>query len=196
MASGQFTSEHLVKDHAKGGDVGTLVDVSGPLALLGGHVVGRAEGRLAVGEGEGVVGAIEDLGQSEVGHLESLVALQEKVGGLEVPMDDAEAMSFGEALAEAAEKCDGAELGMSEGAIKVAAHRLRQRSRRHFEQVVLETVDSEGEVAEDPSNGLHGFTALKKILQIRCSGRCEPVELRALWESRSLSGDARGTGRK
>ena len=40
-------------------------------------------------------------------------------------MDDAEAMSFGEALAEAAEKCDGAELGMSEGAIKVAAHRLR-----------------------------------------------------------------------
>ena len=41
------------------------------------------------------------------------------------------------------------ELGMSEGAVKVAVHRLRQRYRKHFEQVVLETVDDEGELHDE-----------------------------------------------
>lgn len=43
----------------------------------------------------------------------------------------------------------GQKLGMSEGAVKVAAHRLRQRYRRCFELVVLETVESESEVEEE-----------------------------------------------
>lgn len=41
------------------------------------------------------------------------------------------------------------ELSMQEGAVKVAVHRLRQRYRRCFEEVVLETVESEAEVAEE-----------------------------------------------
>lgn len=45
----------------------------------------------------------------------------------------------------------GESLGMSEGAVKVAVHRLRQRYRRHFERVVLETVESEAGVAEEMS---------------------------------------------
>lgn len=43
----------------------------------------------------------------------------------------------------------GRKLGMREGAVKVAAHRLRQRYRRCFELLVLETVESEREVEEE-----------------------------------------------
>ena len=45
----------------------------------------------------------------------------------------------------------GESLGMSVGAVKVAVHRLRQRYRRHFERVVLETVEGEAELAEEMS---------------------------------------------
>lgn len=41
------------------------------------------------------------------------------------------------------------ELSMKEGAVKVAVHRLRQRYRRWFEEVVLETVETEADVADE-----------------------------------------------
>ncbi len=43
----------------------------------------------------------------------------------------------------------GADLGMSEGAVKVAVHRLRQRYRELLLAEVARTVNSEAEVAEE-----------------------------------------------
>lgn len=43
----------------------------------------------------------------------------------------------------------GAELGMTEGAVQVAAHRLRKRFRRTLESVIAETVESPDQVDEE-----------------------------------------------
>jgi RNA polymerase sigma-70 factor (ECF subfamily) len=51
----------------------------------------------------------------------------------------------------------GARVGLSEGAVKVAVHRLRQRYRELLRSEIAETVDSPGEVDEELR---HLFTAL------------------------------------
>jgi RNA polymerase sigma factor (sigma-70 family) len=51
----------------------------------------------------------------------------------------------------------GARLGLSEGAVKVAVHRLRQRYRELLRAEIAETVDNPGEVDEELR---HLFTAL------------------------------------
>ena len=51
----------------------------------------------------------------------------------------------------------GARVGLSEGAVKVAVHRLRQRYRELLRAEIAETVDSPGEVEEELR---HLFTAL------------------------------------
>jgi hypothetical protein len=43
----------------------------------------------------------------------------------------------------------GAQLGMSEGAVKVAAHRLRRRYRAMLRDEIAQTVDDSGQIADE-----------------------------------------------
>ncbi len=91
---GEAAGEHLEEDDAGGVEVGALVDRLAE-RLLGGEVLERADGGLGGGD-PGVV-ALEVEGEAEVGELDGAVVGEQDVAGLDVAVDDADAVQRGEA---------------------------------------------------------------------------------------------------
>ncbi|MEZ4296707.1 MAG: hypothetical protein R3B70_17195 [Polyangiaceae bacterium] len=131
---GEAAGDELVEEHAAGVHVGAAVDGAGG-PLLGGHVAGGAddaagtgeiagEGALAVGEldvvGDGVVdgdlvfdrgvAAAHRLGDAEVDQLDALAggAREHDVLGLDVAVDEAKGVRFGEGAADLGDDAGGA----------------------------------------------------------------------------------------
>ena len=89
----QLPRQHLVVDDTQRPDVG----LAGHLAtegLLGGHVGHGAEGR----SGHGHVRAAHQLGQAEVDDLHLAVIVDQDIGRLDVPVQDAVLVGGGESL--------------------------------------------------------------------------------------------------
>ncbi len=112
-AQGRFALErdaagdHLEQDGPHGVDVDPVVDVLA-LGLLGGHVLRRADDDPRPGHAAGV----ERPGDAEVHDLGVALAVDHDVLGLEVAVDDAEAVGLDEALEDLAGQVEG--LGLVE----------------------------------------------------------------------------------
>jgi hypothetical protein len=107
---GRSPREKLEQRHADRPDVGAPVDGLGSGELLWRHVLGRAEDgtrarhRLAGRR----LGALRDTEVEDLRLQETVTTLDdEEVGGLEIPMDDAERVSFGDRLARLDHELDG-----------------------------------------------------------------------------------------
>ena len=72
-AERDLAGQHLEQDHAQRVDVGAVVDVDLPLALLGGHVVGRPHHRAGARLVRDLLFALGQLGQAEVQHLDEVL---------------------------------------------------------------------------------------------------------------------------
>jgi hypothetical protein len=85
----QLARQHLVEHDAQREDVGAVVDLARARALLGRHVVRRAEQRVGL-RGLRVAGRGDDeLREAEVGQLDTALDVHEHVLGLDVAVDDA-----------------------------------------------------------------------------------------------------------
>ncbi len=99
-SKGSRPRRQLVEDDADRVEIAAVIEL-GAAGLLGRHVLGRAADEAGAGErGALVVGAVDDLGDAEVEHLDEvgLVAplLHHDVLGLEIAVDDAGAVRVGE----------------------------------------------------------------------------------------------------
>jgi hypothetical protein len=79
--------EQLIKDHAEGVDVAAAIDVGPPLALLGGHVFGRARRRLFLRHVRARLGLARLADQSEVEQLGPEGRVHEHVLGFEIAVN-------------------------------------------------------------------------------------------------------------
>ena len=92
-AERDLAREHLEQQHAERIDVGAVIDLDLPLALLGGHVIGRPHHRTGARLVADLLVGQRQLREAEVEHLDEVTAraavvAQEDVLGLEIAVDD------------------------------------------------------------------------------------------------------------
>ena len=101
-------ADELVEDDAHRPDVGALVDVLGVGELLGRHVERRAHGRGRLGERDAIV---FELGDAEIEDLDHDAAIglvrEEQVAGLQVAVNDALGVRFGQGFQRFDDVVDG-----------------------------------------------------------------------------------------
>ena len=133
--------QELEEDHPGGVEI-RRSGHRGPQALLGGQVLGRAADEARAGQGLLDLIAAVELGDAEVQDLHkvfrSMVAREEDVLGLEVPMDDVLGVRLLEGLHELTEDPAGA--GGREGAVLLEALRQGPPLEELHRQVELPTV--------------------------------------------------------
>ena len=89
----------------------------------------------------------------------ALAALRAEFGEAKRDLFDAVVGSLGSADAEPSYRELGERLGMTEGAVKVAAHRIRRRYREQIRKQIMTTVSSPADVDDEIR---HLFTALRR----------------------------------
>ena len=94
---GGLSRQHLVEKHAQGVKVGLVADRRCSADLLGGHVGRRPQGS---SRGRELGGAVQVLGDPEIGQLELAVAGDHQVRWFEIPMHDAQLVGVMQGVAE------------------------------------------------------------------------------------------------
>jgi hypothetical protein len=90
--------EQAIEGTTKAIDIAAGIGIVGVRRLLGGHVVDRAHHRAGVGKLMiGGVGRAVESGQAHVENLDHALVIEQEVGRLDVAMDDATAVSIGQA---------------------------------------------------------------------------------------------------
>jgi hypothetical protein len=105
---GGFTHQHLKEQHAKGPDVGSLIQGLAA-ARLGAEKVWGAHQDTGLGQAR----AVRDAGDAKVGQAGGAVLGQQHVGRLQVAMDDAQVMGAGQGVGQFEGDLEGAGHGQT-----------------------------------------------------------------------------------
>ena len=100
---GRLPGEHNEQQHAKGPDIAVLAE-GFAAAGLGAEVIERAQQHACFGEGA----AAGHVGQAKIGQARRAILRQQHVGGLEIAVDDAQAVGAADGIRQVEGQLDGA----------------------------------------------------------------------------------------